>query len=539
VDRGIALAAAVAASLLAVSGAGGASVQSPKRGGTVYSIRPEPTCLNPLSCIPDPVVLQVLEGAFEVGPDLVFRPNLVSGVTIDSKRPFALTYHIRPEARWSDGVPVTASDFDFTQKTLATHPTTPGVDFRELHGKIRRARVVNAKTFRIELREPVARWRELYPVVFPRHALLGEDITRVWVDRIDNPKTGRPIGSGPFLIGRWQRGVELVQVRNPRYWGNHVAYLDRYVSRFVRAIPSPEVLERVRRGETDLAPFLTPDDASQIRGLPGWRIVSWPGPAMEHLLLRVGPGGHPALEQKRVRQALAFGIDRVAIARAIQADVDPSSRRPLDSTMFLPTESSYRGAWAGYRYDPERAQRLLREAGCRRGTDSIYSCAGERMSLRFVTTAGNPVRERTLQLMQAQLRRAGVEVVLTFASNPIVFGQILPRGQFDAALFAWVTNGGGVAWPDVWCGHQQNWGGYCDRLVQRDLKQTDLIVEQQQRARVLNAADRKLARAVPVLPIVQPVIQVAIRDTIRGMTPGGSQFHVFQTTEDWWLAESR
>jgi hypothetical protein len=118
-----------------------------------------------------------------------------------------------------------------------------------------------------------------------------------------------------------------------------------------------------------------------------------------------------------------------------------------------------------------------------------------------------------------------------------LFGQLLPRGEFDAALFSWVVNGGGFAWPSVWCQHQWNWGGYCDRLVQRDLKQTDLIVEQQQRARMLNAADRKLARAVPVLPILQGVIWLAVRNTTRGVARGGVLQHTIQTTEDWWLAE--
>jgi peptide/nickel transport system substrate-binding protein len=521
--------------LLAVAGAGGAAPeQTPRRGGTVYTLMPEPSCLNPLACGLDVSVQQVLEGAFEVGPDLTFRPNLVTRVTIESRRPFALTYHIRPEARWSDGVPVTASDFRYTQEAFATHDT-PGNNLRQYYEKVRRTRIVNAKTFRIELQEPIARWRELYLTVLPRHALVGEDVTRIWVDRIENPKTGRPIGSGPFLIERWERGVQLTQVRNPRYWGDHTAYLDRVVSRLLGAPSSPKLLERVRQNEIDVALFGTPDDAPQIRRQPGWRVRAWPGPAMEHLLFRVGAGGHPALRLKLVRQALAFGIDRVAIARAIQADADPSSRRPLDSTTFLPTESSYRAAWGGYRYDPARSQRLLRQAGCRRGSDSIFSCAGERLSLRFVTTAGFPVRERTLQLIQAHLRRAGVEVVLTFAPARVVFGQILPSGEYDAALFAWLSNGGGVAWPDVWCGNTQNWGGYCGRLVQRDLKQTDFIVEERQRARVLNAADRKLARAVPVLPIVQPVFYHAVRDTIRGVTHGGSGLNVYETTEDWWL----
>ena len=53
-------------------------------------------------------------------------------------------------------------------------------------------------------------------------------------ERIDNPKTGRPIGSGPFLVERWERGKQLTLVRNPRYWGPHAAYLDRIVIRFCK-----------------------------------------------------------------------------------------------------------------------------------------------------------------------------------------------------------------------------------------------------------------------------------------------------------------
>jgi peptide/nickel transport system substrate-binding protein len=536
VARGLALAAAIAVSLLAVAGAGGAPEQTPKRGGTLYSLQESWRCPNPLVCDADGYVDQVLEGAFEEGPDLVLRPNLVSAVDVTLKPRFTLTYHIRPEARWSDGVPVTAFEFRFTQEVFEAHGTSFA---HQLHDKVRHVQVVDAKTFRIELREPFAQWRSLYRTVLPRHALQGEDVTKVWDDRIDNPRTGRAIGSGPFLTERWQRGVQLTLVRNPRYWGSHTAYLDRIVVRSVRGIPSPEVLELARRGEIDVTLLVTPEEASQARRLPGWRVLGWPPPAAEHLTFRVGPGGHPALRQKLVRQALAFGIDRVAIARAIYADENPVSRRPLDSTTFFPTESSYEAAWAGYRYDPARAQRLLRQAGCRRGSESIFSCAGEPLSLRFVTTAGDTARERTLQLVRAQLRRAGVEVVLTYAPSRVVFGQILPSGEFDAALFSWVSNGGGVTWPDTWCQHPVNFGGYCDRLVQRDLKQADVIVEQRQRARVLNAADRKLARAVPVLPILQGAIWLAVKNTIRGVAPGGVLSHTLQASEDWWLADSR
>ena len=234
--RPLAILAAAAVSLLAVSGAGGAATQqTPKRGGTIVSSRPGITCLNPFGPCDvfanDPILMQVLEGAFEVGPDLVFRPNLVTKVEI-GRNPFTLTYLIRPEAAWSDGIPVTASDFRFTYRAFATRETSL-VDLRPLYAKIRRVVILGPKTFRVELAEPFADWRDFFHVVLPRHVLAGQDLAGAWRDRIDDPSTGKPIGSGPFLTSGLEIGRQLTLVRNPRYWGPHTSYADRQVLLFL------------------------------------------------------------------------------------------------------------------------------------------------------------------------------------------------------------------------------------------------------------------------------------------------------------------
>ena len=541
------LAAALAVALLvAVPSAGGSGAQTPTRGGTLYVARPAQTvgtCLNPFACPIgdfDPFLSQVLEGAFETGPDLVQRPNLVSGFTV-ARKPFTVTYRIRPEARWSDGRPVTAADFQFTHKQYRTR-AQPGFDQRVLYRRIRRTWVLGQKTFRVEFSRPFARWRELYPIVLPRHVLAEHDLTKVWLDRVDDPDTGAPIGSGPFLTGRLEKGKQLALVRNPRYWGPHTAYLDRIVYRFTGGDDGLAPLLRNEVGFTvsggGVAP-LSADLAAQVRRLPGWRVVAWPAPLMEHFIFRVGSGGHPALKNRLVRRALAFGIDRARIARVLLAEAPARDRRPLDSTVFVPAEPDYRPSWSGYRYAPDRARSLLEQAGCRLGSDGVYVCAGQRLSLRFVTTAGVPDRAAVLQLVQAQLRRAGVEAVLSFAPSRVLFEQVLPSGLYDAALFAWGTNGGGVTWPEGNCEDDQNWAGFCSRLVTRDYKQVDVIVEPEQKARVLHALDAKLARAVPALPLVQSVQRVALREDLRGFVPGGGIFHFPQTSEDWWLAQGR
>ncbi len=195
---------------------------------------------------------KVLEPAFIVGPDFTLAAEARLGRHFTKKPPFTLTYHIRREARWSDGVPITARDFVFTLARGSHEGRIARL--RDIHSSSssKLCRAVDAKTVRVVLRSRFAGWRALFASVLPRHALAGEELGAVWTDGIDNPKTGRPIGSGPFLVERWERGKQLTLVRNPRYWGPHAAYLDRIVLRF-RGRQVHDPVEWFRRDELDVA----------------------------------------------------------------------------------------------------------------------------------------------------------------------------------------------------------------------------------------------------------------------------------------------
>ncbi len=205
--RGVALAAAIAVSLLAVSGAGGAPAQTPKRGGTVVvgtTTALEPACLNAFAdgCGQTAALdlSHVLAGAFEVTPGATFRRQSSSrGATHHSEG--ALHAHLphppggaverrRPGQRAG----------------LRLHPPSaqaisgPGVP--DAQRRVRSVRTIDAKTVRVVLRERYADWRYLFPIVLPKHALARRGPRDgLAATRIDNPKTGTPIGSGPFLVG--------------------------------------------------------------------------------------------------------------------------------------------------------------------------------------------------------------------------------------------------------------------------------------------------------------------------------------------------
>ena len=310
-----------------------------------------------------------------------------------AKRPFTLTYHIRPEARWSDGVPVTARDFVFTHQVRRRDTA-------------RRARVASQgpaacvpstrRRSRVVLRSRFAGWRLLFAVVLPRACARRRRTSRV--SGTTGSTTRGPDGrseAAPSSSRRWERGAADV-VRNPRYWGPHTAYLDRLVFRFVPAQdPAEAVAPRRDRHDRPASACA----AAAGAGAPGsWRRGQGrcvPGAAWEHLAFRVRARAvTPRSGTRLVRQAIAYGIDRAAIAREAAAlDLaSAAASTPLDSAVFLTTSRYYGRTGARTATDrPRRGGCSSRRAAAAAPTEST-SATGERLSLRFTTTRASATR---------------------------------------------------------------------------------------------------------------------------------------------------
>jgi ABC-type transport system substrate-binding protein len=157
-----------------------------------------------------------------------------------------------------------------------------------------------------------------------------------------------------------------------------------------------------------------------------------------------------------------------------------------------------------------------------------------------VTIAGIESRRHTLELVQAQLRRVGVEVRPEYALFDDFFGTLVPNGDFDLALYAYgvgaSTSGPGDTFE---CQKQpDNTTGYCDRLVSRDLDRATRILDDRRRIALLNGIDGRLATAVPALPLYQTKELFALDTTVRGVIPNGAGVFTWNA-QDWWLAEPR
>jgi ABC-type oligopeptide transport system substrate-binding subunit len=137
-------------------------------------------------------------------------------------------------------------------------------------------------------------------------------------------------------------------------------------------------------------------------------------------------------------------------------------------------------------------------------------------------------------MAQAQLRRLGVEVVPMYVEPRAFFSTVLPRGQFDVALFAFSFDPNAAAVATIFsCGAAFNYTGYCSRPANRELGQASRTLDPKAQALLLNTADRQLASDVPVIPLFQITPATAVRTSVKGFVP--LPYHPFADAENWWL----
>ena len=421
--------------------------------------------------------------------------------------------------------PTSASPTARSPRLRARGPPPPASSTR----KIRRFGSSTRRRFVIELREPFADWRELLrsrPPA-PRAGGRGHDGDLAQPDRQPEDRPAdrqRPLPRQPARAGR-----QLILIRNPRYWGPHTAHLDRQIFALPTFDPA-DPLGPLRRNEIDFTatpPGFPAPLTAELAARP-------PDPGLARRRLAVPREGAPGIPGRPRRPSGAPEQARPAGAgvrdrprrRSPAASMRISGRARGRSTArsFSPTSRYYRPNWSVYRYDPARARRLLEQAGCRRGADGIYSCAGERLRLRFFTTAGVADRELALQLMQTQLRQAGVEVDPVYAPRLALFGTILPGGDFDAALFSLGRESGRqrhardevrgsaelgrLLQPARRCATSSRWTGSRSGAP---------------RPRARRRRPEGSCATCRSLPLFQGVSRVAIKKTIRGFVPGGGR----------------
>jgi ABC-type transport system substrate-binding protein len=195
-----------------------------------------------------------------------------------------------------------------------------------------------------------------------------------------------PVGTGPYQFASMDPGVSVDLVRSSQYWGPKPA-LDRL--HFVIVKEASTRLGMLQSGQADVISDVPPQDVTSLRNDPRVGVTTLPSNYVLHLIINMQA---PILNDKRVRQALNYGVNRQELSQALLFGYGQPAR-----SVVAPSIIGYADTWH-YSYDPARARRLLSEAGYPNGFDVTIATPDGRY----------PMDKEIAEAIQGQLARIGV-----------------------------------------------------------------------------------------------------------------------------------
>lgn len=351
-----------------------------------------------------------------------FEPSLARSWSW-SEDHLVLTIELDPEARWADGVPITAQDVVFTWQVQ----TSPEIDWLYGDGKefIESVEAQSDRTVRVT-------YTHRYPyqfmdlndgLIIPAHAWAEIPFDRWsdldWRDHV--------LGGGPFSLAGHTPQQEISLERNPHYHRPGLPYLDEVVFRIV---PSEQgLLTQLLAGELDFVRSINPSSIDRVRANEDLQLVIYDDRSYTHVCWNTGK---PMLSDPRVRQGLTAAIDRETLIDVVYGGFGRLGTGPVLSSFW-----AFNRELAPVLFDPDSARKSLEAAGwVDTDDDGVIDKDGEAMVLEVLAPAENELRQDLAILIQEDLKRVGVGTELRFVEWGTLMAA-MQGGSFDALINGW------------------------------------------------------------------------------------------------------
>jgi peptide/nickel transport system substrate-binding protein len=250
------------------------------------------------------------------------------------------------------------------------------------------------------------------------------------------------VSAGPFVLKEWQSGSHLIFTANPNFWLGKPK-LDQV---FIKIVPDDAAqIAAMKAGEADIAPFISYQDMPDIEKLGTMNLVvaqsgyqeSW----FMNLSTEAKTKGHPALQDVNVRKAIVMAVDREKIIKDLLG-----GRTKVSATFWEGTPYADPNA-KPVPYDKAGAEKLLDDAGWKKGADGIRAKGGVKLQLRYVTTTKD-VRKNTQVIVQQMLNDVGIDVVLSNISSDTFFSGYADKGPIAIGQYDIEEHSTVAAFPD-------------------------------------------------------------------------------------------
>lgn len=438
------------------------------------------------------------------------------------------TFHIRKDAKWSDGKPVVAGDFEYAWKRALNPEVAAEYAYQlfyikngaayynqeKVGGKVATAedvgvKVIDDNTLEVTLESPVPYFLSLaaFPTYFPVRKDIIEGNEEKWTLKPDTY-----ISNGPFKMSEWKEKESITFVKNENYWDaknvkletlevklidDQITYLNAFKSGEIDVIESPPQAE---------IPTLLDEGTAKIYPYLGtyFYVINVSDKAKD-----VDPKAAEALSNPKFRKALSLAIDRQLIVDKVAQGGQAPATSYVPAGILDSIGKEFQKDYSSKGANIEEAKKLLEEAGYPNGEGAPT------ITFTFNTDQGHQNIAQAVQDMWK--KNLGINVELK-NEEWAVFQDTRNNFQYSMARHGWIADyNDPMTFLDMWTtGNGQNNAGYSNKEYDKLIAQAKIELDDAKRTELLHKAEDILMDESPIIPLYYYTNVLCIDKNVKG-----------------------
>lgn len=416
------------------------------------------------------------------------------------------TYTLKKDLKWSDGKPITSKDIEFSYKVMADgkytgrsdveSTTLKGVkEYREgTANNISGIKIIDDRTISFTLEDTLASAKydlNLKPI--PEH-YYGQNYKQGEADKVEALHRKPIVSSGPYKFKEFTPGQQVVLEANESY----VLGKAKIPNLIYRVTNKNTALQLLGTGEVDInALTVTPENVQQVKDKGFLTALIYPTNGYGYIGFNCAS---PKLKDEKVRQALAYGLDRKSIVQRVYKGYADVINIPQSKVSWAYTDDVEK-----YEFSTEKANKLLDEAGWKKGADGIREKDGVKLKLNFLASTPNEVNDAIIPIAQQNYKQLGIE----FVPEQMDFNSVMDKTRkakdenkpelYDMYFAAWGLTPEPDSTTIFGTGKVDNRGVYSNKKVDELLAKGLRTIDPTERKKVYQDLYKELNRDLPYI----------------------------------------
>jgi len=474
--------------------------------------------LSPTSIMDDGAQVLLYRPLFWIGQNarIDYSRSIATSITVSANRA-VYTVTMRPSYKWSDGVPVTASDVAYCFNLIKSYGTRYGYyGIGGLPTQVKTFTVISPTKFSITMVKP------LNPIYFelsglaqlrplPAHAWKKYTLTYLFNHQTDLNVLS--VVDGPYKLTKFVLNQYARFERNPRYSG-HISYLDTFIIQYFSS--EQTMFAALRTGSIQIG-ALGYTEYNAARALASLKSFDWNWFSFNYIFANFRNPVVSFMKDVKVRQAMQSLINQPLMNQALYFGHAHSAYSPvptLPSTYLSPRakEPGY-----GFPYDPAKANAILNADGWKM-VKGVREKNGQKLAFTMGVSSDFTIAVRQMEIIQQDFGKAGIQMSLHVAPFSVLLAEVASKSasSWQATTFGWIyyPNFYPLGDGNFGTGGGANFGVYSDPKLDALIRETETVPGNQG----IYAYQDYAAQTMPALWLDTPATTIEYQPNVQGIT---------------------